>query len=419
MKSLLVIKAYIKKFVGKNEVFITPILKFLLSFMALSQISNKLGYFTKLASGPVVLIIALAGSFLPVNLTLVIIAAVTLAHLYKLSLEVAIVVLAIFLILFLLYFRFAASDSYAAMLTPLAFIFKMPYIMPISMGLVGTPSSMVSVGSGVIIYNVLHYVSQNADAIQNGGTAEDGPVSVDMFRTLIDGIMSNRNMFVLAVAFAATVLVVYIIRKLPMNYCWFIAIGAGFFTMLIATAAANKVLGGTVSVGGMFVGLIVSVIANIILQFFVFDLDYQRTEKVQFEDDEYYYYVKAVPKNDIHLKKKKSSGAPVPVRSNMREASTPSKPARPVIKKPVLPKKVEEPEEEMILVDATAPLPDVRRAVNTSNDDYAKMGRSVADARAREEAARKARAERYAQERMEKNRETTTKIIEPLTEDDI
>ena len=31
-------------------------------------------------------------------------------------------------------------------------------------------------------------------------------------------------------------------------------------------------------------------------QFLFFDLDYSRTERVQFEDDEYYYYVKAVPK---------------------------------------------------------------------------------------------------------------------------
>jgi hypothetical protein len=28
-------------------------------------------------------------------------------------------------------------------------------------------------------------------------------------------------------------------------------------------------------------------------------VDYSRTERVQFEDDEYYYYVKAVPKNTV------------------------------------------------------------------------------------------------------------------------
>lgn len=33
-----------------------------------------------------------------------------------------------------------------------------------------------------------------------------------------------------------------------------------------------------------------------LIEFLCFNLDYSRTEKVQFEDDEYYYYVKAVPK---------------------------------------------------------------------------------------------------------------------------
>jgi disulfide oxidoreductase YuzD len=33
-------------------------------------------------------------------------------------------------------------------------------------------------------------------------------------------------------------------------------------------------------------------------------VDYTRTERVQFEDDEYYYYVKAVPKNMIAEPKK-------------------------------------------------------------------------------------------------------------------
>lgn len=311
MEALLTIKAYIKKFVGKNEVFITPILKFLLSFLALSQVSNKLGYFTKLASGPIVLIVALAGSFLPNNLTIVIIAAITLAHLYKLSLEVTVVVFALFLVLFLLYFRFASQDSYAVLLTPVSFAFNIPYVLPISMGLVGNASSMVSVASGVIVYQVLHFVSANADSLKAG----DSLFSLDVFKASIDAIISNRNMIVLAVAFAATVLVVYLIRRLSINYSWFLAIGCGVLTMIIMVAACNKVFSGDVSVGKVFGGLIVSVIINIILQFFCFDLDYNRTEKVQFEDDEYYYYVKAVPKNDIKLSgKRKAQPAPERVR---------------------------------------------------------------------------------------------------------
>ncbi len=40
------------------------------------------------------------------------------------------------------------------------------------------------------------------------------------------------------------------------------------------------------------------------IQFFFFNLDYTRTERVQFEDDEYYYYVKAVPKRYVSAKAK-------------------------------------------------------------------------------------------------------------------
>ena len=37
-------------------------------------------------------------------------------------------------------------------------------------------------------------------------------------------------------------------------------------------------------------------LVGVILNYFVLDLDYSRIEKVQFEDDDYYYYVTAVPK---------------------------------------------------------------------------------------------------------------------------
>ena len=44
------------------------------------------------------------------------------------------------------------------------------------------------------------------------------------------------------------------------------------------------------------IGAVISAAIVKLLQFFIFNVDYSRTEYVQFEDDEYYYYVKAVPK---------------------------------------------------------------------------------------------------------------------------
>ena len=52
-------------------------------------------------------------------------------------------------------------------------------------------------------------------------------------------------------------------------------------------------------------GNALSLLLAVVLQFFVFNVDYSRTEKVQFEDDEYYYYVKAVPKIVVSKPEKK------------------------------------------------------------------------------------------------------------------
>ena len=46
----------------------------------------------------------------------------------------------------------------------------------------------------------------------------------------------------------------------------------------------------------MIIGGAVAIITGLILEFLFFSVNYSRTERMQFEDDEYYYYVKAVPK---------------------------------------------------------------------------------------------------------------------------
>ena len=70
MNELRALKESIKKFVGKNDAFVIPLLKFAATFIALLFINSKVGYMKRLSSLPITLIIALAGSFLPINLTI-------------------------------------------------------------------------------------------------------------------------------------------------------------------------------------------------------------------------------------------------------------------------------------------------------------------------------------------------------------
>ena len=308
MTNLLVFREQLKKFYSKYELYITPLCKFLLALVSLLVINSRIGYMSTLKNAAVVLILALLCSFLPINLTIVIAAAVTLAHLYAFSVECAIVALAVFLLLFILYFRFSPKDTLAVLLTPICFVLKIPYVMPIAVGLIGTPASSVAVASGLIVYYMLAGMNESASVLNTF----DADGMVDKFRYCIDTLMGNRAMMVAIVAFAATVLVVWFIRRLSIDHAWTIAMITGALLNILILLFGDLMYSTDISIIGLILGSIVSVLLVKVLQFFVFNVDYSRTEMVQFEDDEYYYYVKAVPKNTVATPEKRVKTIRVP-----------------------------------------------------------------------------------------------------------
>lgn len=292
MTTLLVVKQYMKLFYSKFEIYITPMLKFLLAFTALQLINSRLGYMDGIDKLTVVLIVALMCSFMPMNFIVIMSALFILLHLYKFSLECTIVIGAAFLLMFLLYFRFSPKDTVVVVLTPIFFLLRIPYVMPISMGLIGTPASAVSVACGVITYYVVSYVDTNAAVLGNMTDEE----TVARFRIVIDGILNNKEMVVTIAAFMLTLILVYLIRRLSIDYAWTIAMVAGAIVNIMILLVGDLMFDINISILGAVLGTVVSLLLTVVLQFFVFHIDYSRTEKVQFEDDEYYYYVKAVPK---------------------------------------------------------------------------------------------------------------------------
>ena len=295
MTTLLVAKQYMKLFYSKYEIYITPFLKFMLAFISLRLINSHLGYRTGINRLTIVLIVALMCSFMPTNFIVVMSALFILLHLYAFSLECTIVIGVVFLLMFLLYFRFSPKDTAVVVLTPICFILKIPYVIPISMGLIGTPASAVSVACGIVVHYMLRYVTEN-DTLLRGMTEEE---TVAKFRIVIDGILNNKEMVVTIVAFAITLILVYILRRLSIDYAWTIAMVAGAFVNIMVILIGDLMFDTKVSLGGAIIGTIISFLLVEVLQFFVFHVDYSRTEKVQFEDDEYYYYVKAVPKVNV------------------------------------------------------------------------------------------------------------------------
>ena len=295
MTALLELRENLKKIYSRNEAFILPVIKFLLSFIVLSIINGKMGYMTKLDNMAIVLIVSLMCSFLPTGFMAFFAMMFAVLHMYALSIETAAVGLVVFLLLYLLFLRFMAKEALVVVLTPVLCMLKLPYVMPVAMGLIGTPVSCVSVGCGVVVYYLIQTVITNAPTINSMGAEE---VTAKL-RLLIDGMLGNKAMLVMIAAFAITVIVVYLIRRMSVDHSWTIAMVAGVMIEVMILLVGDLMYDTNLSIVSALLGAVVTLIVCKIIEFFRFCLDYSRTEKVQFEDDEYYYYVKAVPKMTV------------------------------------------------------------------------------------------------------------------------
>jgi hypothetical protein len=295
MTALLELRENLKKIYSRNEAFILPVIKFLLSFIVLSIINGKMGYMTKLDNMAIVLIVSLLCSFLPTGFMAFFAMMFAVLHMYALSIETAAVGLVVFLLLYLLFLRFTAKEALVVVLTPVLCMLKLPYVMPVAMGLIGTPASCVSVGCGVVVYYLLQTVITNAPTINSMGAEE----ATAKLRLLIDGMLGNKAMLVMIAAFAITVIVVYLIRRMSVDHSWTIAMVAGVMIEVMILLVGDLMYDTNLSIVSALLGAVVTLITCKIIEFFRFCLDYSRTEKVQFEDDEYYYYVKAVPKMTV------------------------------------------------------------------------------------------------------------------------
>mgnify|MGYP000457818601 FL=1 len=112
----------------------------------------------------------------------------------------------------------------------------------------------------------------------------------------LNQLLGNREMYLVLAIMVVTLVIVYIIRKMSIEHAWAVAIIFGILFEAFGMIAGDMVLGISGKTITILVGSIISCVIAFVIQFLFFNLDYSRTERLQFEDDEYYYYVKAVPK---------------------------------------------------------------------------------------------------------------------------
>ena len=213
MLKLLVLREQLRAFYGKHSTAITAGIRFLTALVSMICLNSALGYMKVLKSPAIVLVLALISSVCPFGGICWILALFMLAHIFAVSLELALITAAFLLVVALLY-------SWIMILTPLLFVLKIPYVAPLLVGLSGALVSVIPLSCGVVVFHLLQYVRSNAGLLTNGESVD----ITQKYMQMLNGIIMNRTMILYILAFAAAAIVVWLIRNQAFNQAWTVAV---------------------------------------------------------------------------------------------------------------------------------------------------------------------------------------------------
>ena len=300
MDKIYEMKQYLVQFYAKQSRWVEMGLRFVLAVLTFSLISSHVGFMSMLANPVVTIGLSIVCAFLPYVMTAIMAAGILLVQFVTLAPGIAAVSAILLFVMFAMYFRFTPSKAYILLMTPIAFAAQIPVAIPIIFGLLGGPICSIPIAFGIIVYYILAYVKSYAAVI--GTVAEAG--IVQQVTTFTQQLFSSKEMWMYIVSFTVCLFIVYCIRRLAIDHAWEIASAAGVLTHIIVMTFAHVVLSVNISYMPMILSSILAIVIALVARILFFSVDYSRAEHLQFEDEEYYYYVKAVPKVAVSVPEK-------------------------------------------------------------------------------------------------------------------
>ncbi len=279
-----------RRFIGEKEIFIVMILKFLIALCMILTI--KAGVTLQAPGGSIIIIAILGGAlcaFLPSGFMAFFGAAECIYLAFGISLMLALFLGLLFAVIFFLVMLFFDDAPIITVIGALLCAVGLPFVMPVSLGLLKKPSASASACAGVLVFGALKWVSVAGSALSPGG--DSSPL------TLVSEAFKQDTAFIFTIVLTGCVTVmVSVIRRLPYAMSCYIAAASGIIVNLLAPLIAG--LTGSVEIEPLSVMLsfLVSLASAGFIIFMDRSLGSARTEYLETEDEDYVYYIKAVPK---------------------------------------------------------------------------------------------------------------------------
>ena len=246
----------------------------------------------------VILVLSVLGMFMPFSAQALLVIVFLLVNLFALSGQIAGVTAVIILAAYAFCSVFLAQKTHYIPGFVAARLWSAPGIIPMQIALLGSLNEVVVVISGAVVSFYLQEVHVNAGLLKDG---ENQMPVIDFIR---ERIIANQMFYVYIFAMIVMFLAVYTIRSMNIAHSWGISVVGGTAAEFLILLSGYLLIGSRKNIPMLILGNIVVLLVGAATNYLYRDFDYTRTEKVQFEDDDYYYYVTAVPKIRLTEEKK-------------------------------------------------------------------------------------------------------------------
>lgn len=268
--------------------------RLVIMFLALLVLRTNVGYNTFLTNLWVILAVSVLGAFLPVRFFTVVILAYIIVQMFTFSIAIGIVTSIVLTVVYLLYFRYAPEYGYVLVLIPLLFIIRLELVVVLILAVSAPVLSALTVAFGTVFYFLIRFININAATLNATKDVDE----LTKAQLMLEGVFTAREFWYMLFILIAVFMVVFLVKRINVNYSFEIAIASGTGLFIVLTIVGELLLGSITTskllayvFGGLGAGII-----TMIYKLLVHPLDYSRTETVEFEDEEYQYFVRAIPK---------------------------------------------------------------------------------------------------------------------------
>jgi len=317
MEKILLGRQKLRQLFASWDLYMVAAVKFFVALLILRVMAGQIGWEAFLVRWDVDLILALLCALIPWKLITGIMAVVMLWHMLSLSLVSGALALLFIVIAAMCQLLFIPGYSIVIVLFPIACFLKVPLVIPLVLGLVCSVSAFVPVAFGVFFYFFISIVQKNVAILSD--TTLSKMDTLQSFVQILTGLRDNSQLFVSLITFVLVVILVSLIRRLPTDHSGYVAVSVGAVVSIVLFLLGCMTLEITLSYLTLFLGTLGAYVLAMVAAFWFVAADYNRTEYLQYEDGDYVYYVKAVPKINVVKAEKELSQINSRVRDESEE----------------------------------------------------------------------------------------------------